>query len=100
MEVIRRLRGWTEAPIIVLSGQASGLGEVVVMDARAGDYLSRPWRGQKSLAGSRPVCGRDSDTHPVRIALQVFVGFLPRKLEDGGARGWCITCGASAASSG
>ena len=68
MEVIRKLRGWTEAPIIVLSGQASGLGEVVVMDARAGDYLSRPSRGQKSPAGSRPVCRRDSDTHPVCIA--------------------------------
>jgi two-component system, OmpR family, KDP operon response regulator KdpE len=71
MEVIRRLQGWTEAPVIVLSGQASGLGEVVVMDVRAGDYLSRPSRGRKSPAGSRPVgrrIVRDSDTHPVRIA--------------------------------
>ena len=71
VDVIRRLRGSTEAPIIVLSGQASGLGEVVVMDASAGDYLSRPSRGRKSPAGSRPVCRRtvsDGDTHPVRIA--------------------------------
>ena len=33
-------------------------------------------------------------------ALQVFVGFLRRKLEDGGARGWCTTCAASATCSG
>jgi two-component system KDP operon response regulator KdpE len=41
------------------------------MDASAGDYLSRPSRGRKSPAGSRPVCRRtvsDGDTHPVRIA--------------------------------
>jgi two-component system, OmpR family, KDP operon response regulator KdpE len=39
------------------------------MDARAGDYLSRPSRGRKSPAGSHPVCRRVvSDTHSVRIA--------------------------------
>ena len=49
MEVIRRLRGCTEAPIIVLSGHASSIGEVVVMDAN-----------RRSV--------RDGDTSPVRIA--------------------------------
>ena len=49
MEVIRRLRGCTEAPIIVLSGHASSIGEVVVMDANR-----------------RTVS--DGDTSPVRIA--------------------------------
>ncbi len=47
MEVIRRLRGCTEAPIIVLSGHASSIGEVVVMDAGASDYLSGPSSGAK-----------------------------------------------------
>jgi len=61
MEVIRRLRDCTEAPIIVLSGHASSIGEVVAMDAGA----------RKSPAGSRAVYRRtvgDGDTSPVRIA--------------------------------
>ena len=82
MEVIRRLWGCTEAPIIVLSGHASGIGEVVVMDAGAGDYLSGPsWR-RKSPAGSRAVYRRtvgDGDTSPVRIA-DLFVDLAARRV--------------------
>ena len=66
MEVIRRLRGCTEAPIVVLSGHASGIGEVVVMDAGAGDYLSRRTVG-------------DGDTSPVHIA-DLFVDLAARRV--------------------
>jgi len=50
MEVIRRLRGCTEAPIIVLSGHASSIGEVVVMDAN---------RRTVSDGDTAPVCIAD-----------------------------------------
>lgn len=72
MEVIRRLRGCTEAPIIVLSGHASSIGEVVVMDAGA----------RKSPTGSRAAYRRtvgDGDTSPVRIA-DLFVDLTARQV--------------------
>ncbi len=82
MEVIRRLRGCTGAPIIVLSGHASSIGEVVVMDAGGSDYLSGPSWGRKSPAGSGVVYGRtagDGDTSPVRIA-DLFVDLAARRV--------------------
>jgi two-component system, OmpR family, KDP operon response regulator KdpE len=82
MEVIRRLRGCTEAPIIVLSGHASSIGEVVMMDAGASDYLSGPSWGRKSPAGSRAVYRRTvgvGDTSLVRIA-DLFVDLAARRV--------------------
>jgi two-component system KDP operon response regulator KdpE len=41
--VIQGLRGWTKAPIIVLSGRADSLDKVEALDAGADDYVTKPF---------------------------------------------------------
>jgi two-component system, OmpR family, KDP operon response regulator KdpE len=40
VEVIEGLRGWTKAPIIVLSGRADSTDKVEALDAGADDYIT------------------------------------------------------------
>ena len=69
IEVIRRLRGWSHAPVIVLSGQA-GLGDkVAALDAGADDYVTKPFSMEELLARLRAVLRRDDAGPPVRVKV-------------------------------
>jgi CheY-like chemotaxis protein len=50
VEVIQGLRGWTKAPIIVLSGRADSLDKVEALDAGADDYVTKPFGVEELLA--------------------------------------------------
>ena len=56
VEVIRGLRGWTDAPIIVLSGRTDSADKVDALDAGADDYVTKPF-GDRRAAG--PDARRD-----------------------------------------
>jgi two-component system, OmpR family, KDP operon response regulator KdpE len=43
LEVCRRIRGWTETPIVVLSAHAAEARKVEVLDAGADDYVTKPF---------------------------------------------------------
>jgi len=43
VEVIGGLRGWSKAPIIVLSGRAESTDKVEALDAGADDYVTKPF---------------------------------------------------------
>jgi two-component system KDP operon response regulator KdpE len=58
LEVIHGLRGWTEAPIIVLSGRADSTGKVEALDAGADDYVTKPFAMDELLARMRAVTRR------------------------------------------
>ncbi|BCB77472.1 response regulator [Phytohabitans flavus] len=60
VEVIRGLRGWTEAPIIVLSGRADSTDKVAALDAGADDYVTKPFGVDELLARIRAVTRRVS----------------------------------------
>jgi two-component system KDP operon response regulator KdpE len=69
IEVIRRLRGWSHAPVIVLSGRA-GLGDkVAALDAGADDYVTKPFSMEELLARLRAVLRRDDAGLPVRVKV-------------------------------
>jgi two-component system, OmpR family, KDP operon response regulator KdpE len=53
IEVTRRLREWTQAPIIILSARGQEPDKVQALDAGADDYLTKPFGLQELLARIR-----------------------------------------------
>jgi len=58
VEVIAGLRGWTKAPIIVLSGRADSVDKVEALDAGADDYITKPFGVEELLARMRAAVRR------------------------------------------
>jgi two-component system, OmpR family, KDP operon response regulator KdpE len=58
VEVIGGLRGWTQAPIIVLSGRADSTDKVEALDAGADDYITKPFGVEELLARMRAAARR------------------------------------------
>jgi two-component system KDP operon response regulator KdpE len=73
VEVIQGLRGWTSAPIIVLSGRADSTDKVEALDAGADDYVTKPFGMDELLARIRAVGRR---TVPDGEVAQVRLGEL------------------------
>jgi two-component system KDP operon response regulator KdpE len=70
VDVIHGLRGWTAAPIIVLSGRADSTDKVDALDAGADDYVTKPFGMDELLARMRAVsrrAGADGDMPQVRL---------------------------------
>ncbi len=70
VEVIHGLRGWTSAPIIVLSGRADSTDKVEALDAGADDYVTKPFGMDELLARMRAVSrrtGSEGDTPQFRL---------------------------------
>jgi two-component system KDP operon response regulator KdpE len=60
VEVIRGLRGWTEVPILVLSGRTDSTDKVEALDAGADDYVTKPFGIDELLARMRAVLRRST----------------------------------------
>jgi two-component system, OmpR family, KDP operon response regulator KdpE len=58
-EVIRELRGWSRAPVIVLSGRAGSEDKIGALDAGADDYVTKPFDMEELLARLRAALRRD-----------------------------------------
>jgi two-component system KDP operon response regulator KdpE len=56
--VIARLRSWTDAPILVLSGRADSSDKVEALDAGADDYVTKPFSADELLARLRAAARR------------------------------------------
>ena len=70
VEVIGGLRGWSAAPIIVLSGRADSTDKVDALDAGADDYVTKPFSMDELLARIRAVtrrAGPGEDQPQVRL---------------------------------
>ena len=80
VEVIQGLRGWTEAPIIVLSGRADSTDKVEALDAGADDYVTKPFGMDELLARMRAVSrGSSSDVDAPQVRLGSLVVDLAAK---------------------
>ena len=53
LEVIRRVRGWTDVPVIVLSARGQERVKVTALDAGDDDYVSKPFGAGELLARIR-----------------------------------------------
>jgi two-component system KDP operon response regulator KdpE len=61
VEVIYGLRGWTQVPIVVLSGRADSRDKVGALDAGADDYITKPFGIDELLARLRAVARRTGE---------------------------------------
>jgi two-component system, OmpR family, KDP operon response regulator KdpE len=55
MRVLRRIRGWSTVPIIVLSAHSAQVQKVAALDAGADDYVSKPFAMDELMARLRVV---------------------------------------------
>ena len=70
VDVIGGLRGWTAAPIIVLSGRADSTDKVEALDAGADDYVTKPFGVDELLARMRAAVRRTpASEEPPRVRL-------------------------------
>lgn len=84
VEVIRSLRRWSRAPIVVLSGRTRSRDTVEALDAGADDYVTRPFDMDELMARLRAVARRAGDVndvatvcvggHTVDLAQRVVTG--------------------------
>jgi two-component system KDP operon response regulator KdpE len=71
VEVIHGIRGWSDSPIIVLSGRTDSADKVDALDAGADDFVTKPFAVDELLARMRAVSRRAS---PVDGAAIVELG--------------------------
>ena len=64
VEVIRRLRGWSEVPVIVLSARDARTDKVQALDLGADDYVNKPFAIEELLARLRATLRRTRPQPP------------------------------------
>jgi two-component system KDP operon response regulator KdpE len=64
VEVTRRLRGWSDVPIVVLSVREAQSDKVAALDAGADDYLTKPFGMEELLARIRAALRRGGGRVP------------------------------------
>lgn len=58
MEIIKKVRGWSQVPIIVVSARGEDQDKVEALDAGADDYLTKPFSVDEFLARLRAALRR------------------------------------------
>jgi two-component system KDP operon response regulator KdpE len=76
VEVVLGLRGWTDVPIMVLTGRSEQSEKVRVLDAGADDYVTKPFSMEELLARLRALLRRrdfkaDSGFEPARAQYTI-----------------------------
>ena len=86
LEVLKRLRSWTEIPVIILTVTDSEEMKVALLDAGANDYLTKPFGLQELMARIRVGLRQHSmmEATPVFISghLQVDLSHQSVKVDD------------------
>ncbi|MFN8097127.1 MAG: response regulator [Dermatophilaceae bacterium] len=74
IDVIHGIRGWSDVPILVLSGRAGGPDKVAALDAGADDYITKPFGMEELLARVRAVTRRAVSADPAAADPMVTLG--------------------------
>ncbi|WP_431920194.1 response regulator [Nonomuraea jabiensis] len=88
VDVIHGLRGWTQIPIIVLSGRAGNQDKIEALDAGADDYVTKPFGIDELLARVRAVSRRTAiqEAELARVQLGDHLVDLAGKTVTGDVR--------------
>jgi two-component system KDP operon response regulator KdpE len=87
VEVMRRLREWTQIPIIVLSVRDQETAKIEALDAGADDYLTKPFGMGELMARVRGVLRRSLQTgsrEPVFVSADLQVDLAHRQVLKAG----------------
>jgi two-component system KDP operon response regulator KdpE len=88
VDLIRELRQWSAAPVIVLSARSGEDDKIAALDAGADDYLAKPFGAGELLARIRAQLRRHLQHTPAGAALIEFgdvrVDLVRRVVEHGG----------------
>jgi two-component system KDP operon response regulator KdpE len=81
-EVLRRLREWTNLPVIVLSVLGDATGKVAAFDAGADDYVTKPFNTGELLARIRVALRRAAKEQIVAVfhARDLVVDMATRRV--------------------
>lgn len=89
IEVIHGIRGWSGAPILVVSGRAGAADKVEALDAGADDYITKPFAVEELLARIRALTRRvpQEDPTPVvhlgNVTIDLAAHSVTRDTPDG-----------------
>ncbi len=76
IEVCRRLREWTDIPVIILSVRDAEREKVAALDNGADDYLTKPFGIEELLARVRVALRRSARVHAAEPSTVVHAGPL------------------------
>ncbi|ROP49624.1 MULTISPECIES: response regulator [unclassified Rathayibacter] len=87
VEVIQALRGWTSAPVLVVSGRTGSADKVGALDAGADDYVTKPFSMDEVLARIRALSRRvqPAEGEPTVRIGDVTVDLAAKSAMCGGA---------------
>lgn len=88
VQVIQALRGWTTAPIIVVSGRTGSADKVEALDAGADDYVTKPFQIDELLARLRALTRRTASAtgEPTVSFGDVSIDLAARAVTRAGTR--------------
>ncbi len=86
IEVCRRLREWSEMPILVLSAVGEEDQKVLALEAGADDYLTKPFSPRELIARLRAVLRRAGEgaDEPTVVAGELEIDFASRVVRRAG----------------
>ena len=86
IEVIEAVRGWSQLPILVVSGRSDSLDKVDALDAGADDYVTKPFAADELLARIRALSRRvpSATDEPVVSFADVVVDLSARTVTRAG----------------
>jgi two-component system KDP operon response regulator KdpE len=83
-EVLRRLRAWSTAPVVVLSARAESSEKVEALDLGADDYVTKPFGMEELLARVRAAARRAGSDLPVLTAGDLVIDLPARRVTRAG----------------
>jgi two-component system KDP operon response regulator KdpE len=87
LDVLRRLREWSQIPVLILSVRDGEAEKIAALDAGADDYLTKPFGGGELLARMRVLLRRAQPAGEVSVVRfgEIEVDFAKRSVTRAGA---------------